>query len=138
MALIAAGQSSTITGTLAGQVVMEGFVHIRLRPLVRRLLTRALAIVPAVITILFFGERATRQPAAPVAGDPLAPALLRRRPAGPDRLRPALDGAVRDQPLEQAAGWLVAAVIAVLNLKLVFDGIVDWLQSAGQWAWLVG
>ncbi|HEV7786140.1 MAG TPA: Nramp family divalent metal transporter, partial [Thermoanaerobaculia bacterium] len=59
VALIAAGQSSTITGTLAGQVVMEGFIHIRLRPLIRRLLTRSLAIIPAVITIVFFGERAT-------------------------------------------------------------------------------
>ena len=53
VALIAAGQSSTITGTLAGQVVMEGFVHIRMRPLIRRLLTRALAIIPAVVTIVF-------------------------------------------------------------------------------------
>src|SRR6266545_4297940 len=59
IALIAAGQSSTITGTLAGQVVMEGFVRIRLRPIARRLITRGLAIVPAVITIVFFGERAT-------------------------------------------------------------------------------
>ncbi|HEX2643348.1 MAG TPA: Nramp family divalent metal transporter, partial [Thermoanaerobaculia bacterium] len=59
VALIAAGQSSTITGTLAGQVVMEGFVRIRLRPLLRRLLTRAIAIVPAVLTIVFVGEQAT-------------------------------------------------------------------------------
>ncbi len=59
MALIASGQSSTITGTLAGQIVMEGFVQIRLRPIVRRLLTRALAIIPAVLTIVWYGERAT-------------------------------------------------------------------------------
>ena len=53
------GQSSTITGTLAGQIVMEGFVQLRLRPVVRRLLTRTLAIIPAVVTIVWYGERAT-------------------------------------------------------------------------------
>lgn len=56
IALIAAGQSSTITGTLAGQIVMEGYLNLRLNPLVRRLLTRMLAIAPAVVVILVFGE----------------------------------------------------------------------------------
>src|SRR4029453_11845669 len=58
VALVAAGQSSTITGTLAGQIVMEGFVNIRLRPWLRRLVTRALAIIPATIVILWKGEGA--------------------------------------------------------------------------------
>jgi manganese transport protein len=52
VALIAAGQSSTVTGTLAGQVVMEGYLHLRINPWLRRLLTRLLAITPAVIVIL--------------------------------------------------------------------------------------
>jgi manganese transport protein len=56
IALLAAGQSSTITGTLAGQVVMEGFVRLRVSPLKRRLLTRALAIVPAVVVLFQAGE----------------------------------------------------------------------------------
>ena len=56
IALIAAGQSSTITGTLAGQIVMEGYLHLRINPLMRRLLTRLLAIVPAIIVIYHFGE----------------------------------------------------------------------------------
>ena len=56
VALLAAGQSSTITGTLAGQVVMEGFVRLRISPLARRLLTRALAIVPAVAVLMTAGE----------------------------------------------------------------------------------
>jgi manganese transport protein len=59
VALIAAGQSSTITGTLAGQVVMEGYLNVRLRPWIRRLLTRLIAIIPAFITILVMGESAT-------------------------------------------------------------------------------
>src|SRR5690606_32718317 len=56
IALIAAGQSSTITGTLAGQIVMEGYLRLRINPWMRRLLTRLIAIVPAVITIWLFGE----------------------------------------------------------------------------------
>jgi len=56
IALIAAGQSSTLTGTLAGQIVMEGYLQLRINPLLRRLLTRLVAIIPALITILIFGE----------------------------------------------------------------------------------
>ena len=59
LALLASGQNSTITGTLAGQVVMEGFVDIRLRPWLRRLITRFLAIIPTVIVTFFYGERGT-------------------------------------------------------------------------------
>jgi manganese transport protein len=56
VALLASGQNSTLTGTLAGQIVMEGFLNIRLRPWLRRLITRAIAIVPAVVVIGIFGE----------------------------------------------------------------------------------
>lgn len=57
VALIAAGQSSTITGTLAGQIIMEGYLSLRINPLLRRLITRLVAIVPALIVILIYGER---------------------------------------------------------------------------------
>ena len=57
LALLASGQNSTLTGTLAGQIVMEGFLDIRLRPWVRRLLTRSVAIIPAIICIAYFGEK---------------------------------------------------------------------------------
>jgi manganese transport protein len=59
IALIASGQSSTITGTLAGQIVMEGYLNLRIRPWIRRLLTRLIAIIPALIVINKFGEDAT-------------------------------------------------------------------------------
>jgi manganese transport protein len=59
LALLASGQNSTITGTLAGQIVMEGFLNIRLRPWLRRLITRGIAIVPAVIVAIMFGESGT-------------------------------------------------------------------------------
>jgi manganese transport protein len=61
LALLASGQNSTLTGTLAGQIVMEGFLDIRLRPWMRRLITRAIAIVPAVIVSVIYGERGTAQ-----------------------------------------------------------------------------
>jgi manganese transport protein len=59
LALLASGQNSTLTGTLAGQVVMEGFLNIRLKPWLRRLITRGLAIIPAIIVTAFWGERGT-------------------------------------------------------------------------------
>jgi manganese transport protein len=59
IALLASGQNSTLTGTLAGQIVMEGFLQIRLKPWLRRLLTRLVAIVPALLTIVFLGEGST-------------------------------------------------------------------------------
>ena len=59
VALLASGQNSTLTGTLAGQIVMEGFLNIRLRPWLRRLITRMIAIVPAVCVIGYFGEAKT-------------------------------------------------------------------------------
>jgi len=57
-ALLASGQNSTLTGTLAGQIVMEGFLNIRIRPWLRRLITRLIAIVPAALTAIFFGSTA--------------------------------------------------------------------------------
>ena len=59
LALLASGQNSTLTGTLAGQIVMEGFLNIRLRPWLRRLITRAIAIIPAVIVAIMYGESGT-------------------------------------------------------------------------------
>jgi manganese transport protein len=59
VALLFSGQNATLTGTLAGQIVMEGFLNIRLRPWLRRLITRLIAIVPALITVSLYGERST-------------------------------------------------------------------------------
>jgi manganese transport protein len=58
IALIAAGQSSTVTGTLAGQIIMEGHINLRIQPWLRRMITRLLAIIPAFFTILHYGENA--------------------------------------------------------------------------------
>ncbi len=61
VALLASGQNSSITGTLAGQVVMEGFIHLRVSPWLRRLITRSIAIIPTVIVVAFTGERGTEK-----------------------------------------------------------------------------
>jgi manganese transport protein len=61
VALLFSGQNATLTGTLAGQIVMEGFLNIRLRPWLRRLITRLIAIIPALITVAIYGERGTGQ-----------------------------------------------------------------------------
>ena len=57
VALLASGQNATLTGTLAGQIVMEGFLNIRLKPWLRRLITRLIAIIPAFIVTLLYGEK---------------------------------------------------------------------------------
>src|SRR5207244_12294210 len=61
VALLASGQSSTLTGTLAGQIIMEGYLNFRMRAWLRRLITRTLAIIPAALTIYFAGEKSTYQ-----------------------------------------------------------------------------
>ncbi len=61
VALLASGQNSSITGTLAGQVVMEGFIHIRLKPWLRRLVTRSLAIIPTIVVVAITGEQGTEK-----------------------------------------------------------------------------
>ena len=131
LALICAGQSSTITGTLAGQIVMEGFVNIRLRPWLRRLVTRAIAIVPAVGTILAGGERATGELLVfsqvllsmqlSFAVVPLIHMVSDRKRMGAFAIRPAV----------KSLAWACAAVIAVLNVKLVIDEIGGWVAIPG-------
>jgi manganese transport protein len=61
VALLASGQNSSITGTLAGQVVMEGFVHLRVAPWLRRLITRSIAIIPTIVVVAFRGEHGTEK-----------------------------------------------------------------------------
>jgi manganese transport protein len=121
IALLASGQNSTLTGTLAGQIVMEGFLHIRLRPWLRRLITRALAIVPAVLVIGIFGESKTTQLliASQVVlsmqlGFTVWP-LLRFTD------EKAKMGEFANRLWLKILGWATAAIIIVLNVKLLFD-----------------
>jgi manganese transport protein len=131
LALICAGQSSTITGTLAGQIVMEGFINVRLRPWLRRIITRALAIVPAVAVIAVAGEGATGELlvfSQVLLSMQLSFAVIPLIHAVSDRKRM---GAFAIGPGAKALSWGCALVIASLNVKLVFDEVGGWLAREG-------
>jgi len=121
VALLCSGQNATLTGTLAGQIVMEGFVNIRLRPWLRRLITRLVAIVPAVAVVSVYGERGTGallilsqvvlSLQLPFAVFPLVSFTSDRRKMG-----------VFVAPLwVQALAWTIAVIIAGLNIWLLYQ-----------------
>src|SRR5256712_148485 len=121
VALLASGQNSTLTGTLAGQGVMEGFLNIRLRPWLRRLITRALAIIPAVLIIGIFGEGKTTQllvASQVVLSMQLGFAVWPLMRFTDER---AKMGEFANRLWLKILGWTVAGIIIVLNVKLLFD-----------------
>ena len=121
VALLASGQNSTLTGTLAGQVVMEGFINLRLRPWLRRLITRLIAIVPAVCVIGFFGESKTTQllvASQVVLSMQLGFAVW---PLMRFTGEKAKMGAFANRTWLKILGWTTTAVIIILNVKLLFD-----------------
>jgi manganese transport protein len=137
IALLASGQSSTITGTLAGQIVMEGYLNLRIPPWLRRIITRLLAIIPAVLVITYYGEHSTSAMLVlsqvvlsmqlPFAIIPLIHAVADRERMGEFRIAPWI----------QALAWLVAAIIVVLNVLLVVEQVSGWIADAGDSAWLL-
>jgi manganese transport protein len=121
VALLASGQNSTLTGTLAGQIVMEGFINLRLRPWLRRLITRAIAIIPAVCVIGYFGEGKTTQllvASQVVLSMQLGFAIwpLMRFTGEKSKM-----GEFVNPLWIKILGWTIAAIIIVLNVKLLFD-----------------
>ena len=121
VALLASGQNSTLTGTLAGQVVMEGFVNLRLRPWLRRLITRLIAIVPAVCVIGYFGESKTTQllvASQVVLSMQLGFAVW---PLMRFTGEKAKMGQFANRRWLKILGWTTTAVIIILNVKLLFD-----------------
>jgi manganese transport protein len=132
-ALLCSGQSSTLTGTMAGQIVMEGFLNFRMRPWLRRLITRMLAVIPAAITIWMAGEKGTYQLLIlsqvilslqlPFAVIPLIHFTSDRRWMGEFTSRMWV----------RVLAWTTAIVIVGLNIRLVLTTVGDWLESAGAW-----
>lgn len=130
VALIAAGQSSTITGTLAGQIVMEGYLNLRIKPWVRRILTRMLAIIPAVIAIAVFGEEITGKLlifSQVILSMQLGFAIIPLIHFVSDKKR--MNG-FHIGPKTRFAAWVIALVIVGLNIRLVYGEIRDWLENA--------
>src|SRR5882724_2318873 len=129
VALLASGQSSTITGTLAGQIVMEGFVHIRLRPWLRRLVTRSIAITPAIIVILWKGDSGVDPLlvlSQVILSLQLSFAIVPLIHFTSDHRKM---GEFRSQVWVRVLAWMTAAIIIVLNLKLVVDTIVNGFEE---------
>jgi manganese transport protein len=130
IALIASGQSSTITGTLAGQIIMEGHINLRVEPWLRRLLTRVLAIVPAVFTILYSGEKGLGNLiilSQVVLSLQLGFAVIPLIHFTSDRKKM---GKFAINLKVKIAAWASAILIAVLNGKLVYQQITDWIKES--------
>jgi manganese transport protein len=134
-ALLCAGQSSTLTGTMAGQIVMEGFLNLRVRPWIRRLVTRLLAVMPAVATIYFAGAQGTYQLlifSQVVLSMQLPFAVIPLIHFTSDKNRM---GSFANKMWVKVLSWACAALILGLNAWLVLRTVADW--SAGRpWVWI--
>ncbi|MFZ4542950.1 MAG: Nramp family divalent metal transporter, partial [Saprospiraceae bacterium] len=136
VALIAAGQSSTITGTLAGQIVMEGYLNLRIQPWLRRLITRLIAIIPAFLIIYYSGESATGQllvGSQVILSLQLGFAVIPLIHFVSDKSK--MGEFVIGKKLKILA-WTSAIVIVALNIKLVFEVLSSLLQSESSHKWL--
>src|SRR5690606_11318726 len=136
IALIAAGQSSTITGTLAGQIVMEGYLKIRISPILRRVITRLLAIVPALIVIIITDESevgALLIFSQVVLSMQLAFAVIPLIHFVSDKHK--MGKFVIKKTIIYVA-WGIATLIAVLNFKLVYDEVTTWIENSDS-VWLL-
>ncbi len=121
LALLASGQNSTLTGTLAGQIVMEGFLNFRITPWLRRLITRGIAIIPALIVIGIFGEGKTTEllvASQVVLSMQLGFAVW---PLMRFTGEKAKMGEFANRLWIKILGWITATIIIVLNVKLLFD-----------------
>ena len=127
LALLASGQSSTLTATLAGQIVMEGFLDLRMKPWLRRLFTRLIAILPALISIIFFGEKSTGSLlilSQVILSLQLSFAVVPLVMFTSDR---TLMGEFVNPLWLKILSWLTAIVIGSLNIWLLLQTIYGWL-----------
>jgi manganese transport protein len=127
LALLASGQNSTLTGTLAGQIVMEGFLEIRIRPWLRRLITRVIAIVPAAIVAILYGESGTARLlilSQVILSLQLSFAVFPLVAFTSDRVKM---GEFANPVWLKACAWLVAVVIAALNAWLLVKTAQGWV-----------
>lgn len=137
IALIAAGQSSTITGTLAGQIVMEGYLNLHLNPLLRRLITRLIAIIPAVSVILIYGDAELDKLlifSQVILSLQLAFAIIPLIHFVSDRYQM---GKFAIKLRTQILGWLISLLLIYLNLQMVYGEISDLFQRNGDLFWKI-
>ena len=132
IALIASGQSSTVTGTLAGQIVMEGYLRLRINPIMRRLITRLIAIIPAIIVIAMFGEdevdsllifsQVVLSLQLGFAVIPLIHFVSDKKTMGSFAIKPFI----------QFLAWAVASVLVYLNLKMLMGEALGFFDSSSN------
>jgi manganese transport protein len=137
VALIAAGQSSTITGTLAGQIVMEGYLRLRINPWIRRLITRLLAIIPACIVIYLFGDdevdrllvlsQVILSLQLGFAIIPLIHFVSEKRTMGAFTIKPII----------QLLAWIIASILVYLNGRMVINEITELFTQTDNAFWKI-
>lgn len=136
VALIASGQSSTVTGTLAGQIVMEGYLDLRIAPWLRRLITRLLAVVPAFLVIYFLGDDKV--------GDMLILSQVILSLQLGFAIVPLIQfvsdkekmGNFTIGPVIKFLSWIAAVIILGLNIKLVVDTLTEWHTALQEHEWV--
>jgi manganese transport protein len=137
VALLCSGQSSTLTGTMAGQIVMEGFLNFRMRPWLRRLITRTIAIIPAAFTVYLAGEHGTYRLLilSQVILNlqlPFAVIPLIQFTGSKERM-----GVFANRVWVKVLAWSSAVLILTLDIWLTVLSLRDWLGSSGRWRiWL--
>lgn len=132
IALIASGQSSTLTGTLAGQIVMEGYLNLRIKPWIRRIITRLFAIIPAVLTIGLSGEQYVGRLlilSQVVLSLQLGFAVIPLIHFVSDKRKM---GQFAIGNLTKIFAWTIAGVIVVLNAKLVITQLSSWIEASSH------
>ena len=126
IALLCSGQNSTLTGTLAGQIVMEGFLNIRLRPWLRRLITRLLAIIPAIICVILYGESGTTKLlilSQVILSLQLSFAVF---PLVQFTSQKSKMGKFANSLWLKSLAWVVALFIGFLNIWLLVQSVRQW------------
>ncbi len=137
IALIAAGQSSTITGTLAGQIVMEGYLRLRINPILRRLMTRMIAIIPAVIVILINGENnidSLLVLSQVILSLQLGFAVIPLIHFVSDK---KTMGSFAIKPIVKILAWAIASILVYLNLRMVSGQAIDFFAEPGHLFWKI-
>ncbi len=137
VALLASGQSSTLTGTYAGQIVMEGFLHFKIRPVLRRLITRMLAIIPAILVISIQGDQGSYgllifSQVVLSLQLPFAVIPLIKFTSDKERMK-----TFANAPWVKIIAWISAVVIVVLNARLVIGTIGGWMEGLGETSLIV-
>ncbi|MDP2454576.1 MULTISPECIES: Nramp family divalent metal transporter [unclassified Kaistella] len=125
IALLASGQNSTLTGTLAGQIVMEGFLNIRLKPWLRRLITRTIAVIPALIVTIIYGEKGTTDLlvlSQVILSMQLSFAVVPLVMFTNSKLKM---GEFVNKPWLKTLVWIISGIILILNLVLLYQTFIE-------------